>query len=157
MCLEGRDLGQPSGLPLRIRRRDGLQHLALSALYGYSRVGERLLARAPKNWGKNVTLLSSMSLEGMGPSVAVEGATTRAVFEAYVEQALAPSLREGQIVVMDNLSAHKGVRVKELVEGRGCELVYLPPYSPELNPIEGHSARSRHSCVGPRRAPERRS
>ena len=109
---------------------------SLSPLYGYSRVGERLRAEAPKNWGKNVTLLSSMSLEGMGPSVAVEGATTRAVFEAYIEQALAPSLRKGQIVVMDNLSAHKGGRVRELIEGRGCELLYLPPYSPDLNPIE---------------------
>jgi transposase len=108
---------------------------SLSPLYGWSRVGERLRAQAPKNWGKNVTLLSSMSMRGMGPSVVVEGATTRAVFEAYVEQALAPSLREGQ-VVMDNLSAHKGGRVKELVEGRGCELLYLPPYSPDLNPIE---------------------
>ena len=109
---------------------------SLSPLYGWSRVGERLRARAPKNWGKNVTLLSSMSTKGMGPSVAVEGATTRAVFEAYVEQALAPSLCEGQIVVMDNLSAHKGGKVRELVEGRGCELLYLPPYSPDLNPIE---------------------
>jgi len=109
---------------------------SLSPLYGWSRVGERLRARAPKNWGRNVTLLSSMSTKGMGPSVAVEGATTRAVFEAYVEQALAPSPREGQIVVMDNLSAHKGGRVRELIEGRGCELLYLPPYSPDLNPIE---------------------
>jgi transposase len=109
---------------------------SLSPLYGWSRVGERLRAEAPKNWGKNVTLLSSMSMEGMGASVAVEGATTRATFEAYVEQALAPSLREGQVVVMDNLSAHKGGRVKELIEERGCELLYLPPYSPDLNPIE---------------------
>jgi transposase len=109
---------------------------SLSPLYGWARVGERLRAEAPKNWGKNVTLLSSMSTRGMGPSVAVEGATTKAVFEAYVEQVLAPSLCEGQIVVMDNLSAHKGARVRELVEGRGCKLLYLPPYSPDLNPIE---------------------
>ena len=109
---------------------------SLSPLYGWSRVGERLRAKAPRNWGKNVTLISSMSLAGMGPSVAVEGATTRAVFEAYVEQALAPSLRRRQVVVMDNLTAHKGERVRGLVEGRGCELVYLPPYSPDLNPIE---------------------
>jgi len=72
----------------------------------------------------------------MGASVAVAGATTRAVFEAYVEQALAPTLSPGRIVVMDNLCAHKGGKVRELVEGRGCELMYLPPYSPELNPIE---------------------
>ena len=109
---------------------------SLSPLYGWSKVGERLRAEAPKNWGKNVTLLSSMSMRGMGPSVAVEGATTRAVFEAYLEQALVPSLSPGQVVIMDNLSAHKGGRVRELVEGVGCELLYLPPYSPDMNPIE---------------------
>ena len=68
--------------------------------------------------------------------MAVEGSTTREVFEAYLEQALAPALKPGQIVVMDNLSAHKGGRVREIVEGRGCEMLYLPSYSPDLNPIE---------------------
>jgi len=77
-----------------------------------------------------------MSVEGMGSSLAVEGTTDREVFEAYVEEVLAPSLRREQIVVMDNLSAHKGERVRELVESMGCELLYLPPYSPDLNPIE---------------------
>jgi transposase len=81
-------------------------------------------------------VLSSMSAEGMGPSLTVEGATTSAVFEAYVEQVLAPTLRRGQVVVMDNLSAHKGERVRELIEERGCELLYLPSYSPDFNPIE---------------------
>ncbi len=109
---------------------------SLSPIYGWSRRGSRACFEAPRNWGANVTLLSSMSLEGMGPSVAVEGATTRAVFEAYVERVLAPGLKPGQIAVMDNLSAHRGPRVRELIEGRGCELLYLPPYSPDLNPIE---------------------
>ena len=111
-------------------------NISLSPLYGWSRVGERLRAEAPKNWGKNVTLLCSMTLSGIGPSVAVEGATTRAVFEAYVEQALLPNLSPAQVVIMDNLSAHKGARIRELIEGAGCELLYLPPYSPDLNPIE---------------------
>ena len=66
----------------------------------------------------------------------MEGATTAAVFEAYVEKVLAPTLRREQIVVMDNLSAHKGDRVRKLIEERGCELLYLPPYSPDLNPTE---------------------
>jgi len=67
-------------------------------------------------------------------------------FETYLEHVLAPTLRAGQAVVMDNLSAHKGGRVKEIVEGRGCELLYLPPYSPDFNPIEeAHSRRSRRS------------
>ena len=72
----------------------------------------------------------------MGPCLAVEGATRREVFEAYLEHVLAPTLKPGQIVMMDNLSAHKGERVRELIEQRGCELVYLPPYSPDFNPIE---------------------
>ncbi len=72
----------------------------------------------------------------MGPCAAVEGATTSAVFEAYLESAFAPSLRPGQIVVMDNLTAHKGERARGLIEGRGCELLYLPAYSPDLNPIK---------------------
>ena len=77
----------------------------------------------PRNRGKNTTLLSSMSMdEGMGPSLAVEGTTNSQVFETYVERVLAPSLRKGQVVIMDNLSAHKGERIKELIEGRGCEL-----------------------------------
>ena len=110
-------------------------NISLRPLYAWSRKGERAPCKAPRNWGKNVTLLSSMTLSGMGASIAVEGATTRAVFEAYVEEALAPSLRPGQ-VVMDNLTAHKGERVRELIEERGCELVFLPPYSPDFNPIE---------------------
>jgi transposase len=77
-----------------------------------------------------------MSMRGMGPCLAVEGATTKAVFEAYLEQVLAPSLQPRQVVVMDNLSSHKGSRVREFVEARGCELIYLPAYSPDLNPIE---------------------
>jgi hypothetical protein len=72
----------------------------------------------------------------MGPSLAVEGATTARVFETYVEKVLAPSLKEGQIVVMDNLGAHKPKRIGELIEERGCELLYLPAYSPDFNPIE---------------------
>ena len=81
-------------------------------------------------------LLASMTVEGMGPCVAVVGSITRAIFEAYVERVLAPTLRPAQVVVMDNLAAHKGSRVRELIEAKGCELLYLPPYSPDLNPIE---------------------
>lgn len=109
---------------------------SLSPIYGWSKKGERARHAVPRNRGKNTTVLSSMSLEGMGPSLTVEGATDSQVFEAYVERVLAPTLREGQVVVMDNLSAHKGERIRELIEGRGCELMYLPSYSPDLNPIE---------------------
>ena len=109
---------------------------SLSALYASAPKGERAHCSVPRNRGANTTLLASISVEGMGPSLAVEGATTREVFEAYVEQVLSPVLRPGQIVVMDNLTAHKGNRVKKLIEQRGCELLYLPPYSPDFNPIE---------------------
>jgi transposase len=109
---------------------------SLTPRYAWSRRGERAHARVPRNWGANVTLLASMSVRGMGACLAVEGPTTKAVFEAYLQRALAPSLRPGQVVVMDNLSSHKGSRVRELVEARGCELIYLPAYSPDLNPIE---------------------
>ncbi len=98
--------------------------------------GQRAYCSVPRNRGKNTTVLSNMTLKGMGPALTVEGATTSAVFETYVERVLAPTLRRGQVVVMDNLSAHKGERVRELIEGRGCQLIYLPPYSPDLNPIE---------------------
>ena len=111
-------------------------NVSLASLYAWSRKGERALCEAPRNWGKNVTLVASMTFEGMGPCMAVVGSTTRAAFEAYVERVLAPELSPGQVVVMDNLSAHKGGRVRELIEGAGCEVAYLPPYSPDLNPIE---------------------
>jgi transposase len=109
---------------------------SLAPLYAYSPRGERAYVRVPRNRGPNTTLLSSMTLSGMGPSLAIEGATTAGVFEAYVERVLAPNLRPAQVVITDNLSAHKTERVRELVEQRGCELLYLPPYSPDLNPIE---------------------
>ena len=112
-------------------------HTSLAPLYAYSPRGKRAFFKIPRNRGKNTTLLASISCEGgMGPSMAIEGSTTKEVFEAYVEHFLAPKLRPGQVVVMDNLGVHKGERVRELIEGRGCELLYLPPYSPDFNPIE---------------------
>ena len=111
-------------------------HTSLAPIYGYAVRGERLYLPVPRSRGKNTTLLSSMTLSGMGPSLSVEGSTTARVFETYVEKVLLPSLKEGQIVVMDNLSAHRPKRIRELIESRGCELVYLPAYSPDYNPIE---------------------
>jgi hypothetical protein len=91
---------------------------SLSPLYGWAKKGERAYCSVPRNRGKNTTLLSSMSVEGIGPSLAVEGATNRGVFETYLERVLAPTLRRGQVVVMDNLTAHKGERIRELIEQR---------------------------------------
>ena len=111
-------------------------HTSLAPIYGYAPRGERLHLAVPRGRGKNTTLLSSMTIEGMGPSLAVEGATTARVFETYVEKVLVPSLEPGQIVVMDNLGAHRPKRIRELIEQQGCELLYLPAYSPDYNPIE---------------------
>ena len=109
---------------------------SLSPLRAWSRRGERACSAVPRKRGKNTTLLSSMSVEGMGPSLAITGSVDAQVFEAYLERVLLPELCPGRIVVMDNLSTHKTAKVRQLVEGAGCELLYLPPYSPDLNPIE---------------------
>ena len=111
-------------------------HTSMTRLRARAPRGERAYGRVPRNRGKNTTLIASMGPEGMGPSLAVVGSTTKVVFEAYVEEVLAPSLRPGQVVMMDNLGAHRGERVRELVEARGCELLFLPPYSPDFSPIE---------------------
>jgi transposase len=109
---------------------------SLAPVHAWAPRGERARCSVPRNHGKNTTLLASITSSGMGPCVAVVGSTTAAVFEAYVERVLVPALRPGQVVVMDNLEAHKGAQVRELIEGRGCEVLFLPPYSPDLNPIE---------------------
>jgi transposase len=111
-------------------------HTSMTRLRARAPRGERAYGRVPRNRGRNTTLISSMSLEGMGPSMVVVGSTKKAVFEAYIERVLAPSLPPGRLVVMDNLGAHRGHRVRELIEARGCELWFLPPYSPDFSPIE---------------------
>ena len=111
-------------------------NVGLAPLRARAPKGERAFGKAPRNRGKNTTLLASLGPGGMGPCLAVEGGTTKTVFEAYAERVLAPSLSPGQIVVLDNLQAHKGERVRQAVEQRGAELLFLPPYSPDLSPIE---------------------
>ena len=112
-------------------------HTSVTRLYARAPRGERAYGSVPRNRGKNTTLIASMTLEGaMGEAMAVEGSTKAFVFEAYLESFLAPTLEEGQIVVMDNLGAHRTERVRELIEQRGCEVWFLPAYSPDLNPIE---------------------
>lgn len=112
-------------------------HTSLARLRARAPRGKRAYGREPRNRGKNTTLIASMTLAGaMGTSMAVEGATDKEVFEAYVEHFLAPALEEGQVVMMDRLGAHRTKKVRELVEERGAELWLLPSYSPDLNPIE---------------------
>jgi transposase len=111
-------------------------NIALTSLYARAPRGERAYGKAPRNWGKNVTLICSLGAEGIGAAMSVEGATDASAFEAYVERFLCPTLKRGQIVVMDNLQVHKSKKVKELVEDAGAEVLFLPPYSPDLSPIE---------------------
>jgi hypothetical protein len=126
------------GRAFGVRGRDGSQRLALLPLrlVASRRAGASEGAALASLGQERHPALASITAGGLGPCLAVEGPTTREVFETYLERVLAPALRPGQVVVLDNLSAHKGGRVKEIVEGAGCELLYLPPYSPDLNPIE---------------------
>ena len=119
-----------------VRGRERDTHLDGSPSRSRAPRGARAYGKVPKNRGKNLTLIASMSLYGMGESMCVEGATDARVFELYVEHFLAPTLSEGQVVVMDNLGAHRPKRIRELIEVRGAELVFVPSYSPDLNPIE---------------------
>jgi transposase len=111
-------------------------NIALTPRYARAPKGERARGKAPRNWGKNVTLISSIGLEGMGPSMSIEGSSDTESFGLYMRDILAPRLKPGRIVLMDNLSVHKSKWVRDLVEGRGCQLWLLPSYSPDLNPIE---------------------
>jgi transposase len=111
-------------------------NINLTPRYARAPRGERAYGHVPRNTAANTSLIASLSTEGMGPAMLLTGATDTAAFEAYVEQVLAPGLVPGKIVVMDNLSAHKSERVRLLIEARGCELWFLPAYSPDLSPIE---------------------
>jgi transposase len=111
-------------------------NLNLTPTYGRAPRGQRAVGIVPRNTPPNTTLIASLTTAGMGPALLLDGATDALTFEAYVEHVLAPALRPGQVVVLDNLSAHKGDRVRALVEARGCRVWSLPPYSPDLSPIE---------------------
>jgi transposase len=111
-------------------------NVALTPRYARAPKGERAFGKAPRNWGKNVTLISSISVEGMGASMSIEGSSDTDSFGRYMREVLAPTLKRGQIVLMDNLSVHTSGWVRELIEQRGCLLWLLPSYSPDLNPIE---------------------
>jgi len=111
-------------------------NIALSPIYARAPRGERALGKAPRNWGRNISLVCAIDSEGVKSSMSVEGAVDGRAFEAYVERFLVPKLKRGQIVVMDNLSVHKSKRVQRLIEEAGAQLRFLPPYSPDFNPIE---------------------
>ncbi len=103
--------------------------------------GERLRMGAPHGHWKTTTFVAGLTLRGMIAPFVLSGPINRDAFEAYVEKVLVPELRPGDIVVMDNLSSHKGPRARQLVEAAGARLLFLPPYSPDFNPIENAFAR----------------
>lgn len=104
--------------------------------YGRAPGGQRVREANPAGHWKTLTLLGAMSVEGLVATMTVEAPTDREVFLAYLEQVLCPRLQPGDVVVMDNLSSHKVAGVRELIEAAGADLLYLPPYSPDFNPIE---------------------
>ena len=111
-------------------------NLALTRLYARSPKGERAYGSAPKNWGENVTIIGALSSQGMLASMYLPGSCDRNVFLTFVENVLLPELWPGAVVVLDNLSVHHCPRVEALLASKGARLIYLPPYSPDLNPIE---------------------
>ena len=105
-------------------------------LYGRSPVGERLNDYVPDCRFESMTILSSLRIDGTTEALVFDGALNGEMFEAYIKKCLSPRLKEGDIVVMDNLSSHKREGLNEIVEKRGAKIEYLPPYSPDFNPVE---------------------
>lgn len=109
---------------------------AMTRRYGRAPRGERAHDSAPRNYGTHTSIIGAMGLRGLVAALAVEGAVDAQVFNAYAEQVLGPRLRRGDVVVLDNLTAHRASRIKEVAEARGAQVLWLAPYSPDFNPIE---------------------
>lgn len=110
--------------------------------------GERAVGTVPHKRWQSVTLLASLTTAGMGAAMVLDGALERESFDAYVEQLLLPTLVPGQIVVLDNLAVHKSARARALIEGAGCQVRFLPSYSPDFNPIELAFAKIKQTLRG---------
>lgn len=110
--------------------------VGMTRLHARSTRGRRAHGRVLRNRGRNLTLLAGLTVDGVLAPMLLEGGTDREVFLAYLDHVLVPSLKPFQIVIMDNLGAHHAHGVRERIEAAGCEVLFLPPYSPDLNPIE---------------------
>jgi transposase len=104
--------------------------------YGRAPRGERVHDSAPRNYGSHTSVIGAMGLRGLVATLAIEGAVDTLCFDAYLERVLRPRLRKGDVVVLDNLGAHRASRVEEVAEGRGAQVLWLAPYSPDFSPIE---------------------
>jgi transposase len=111
-------------------------HIAMTRLYARGPVGQRAYDRVPRNRGRMETMLGILSLAGMEGLMTVEGGTSQEVFDRFLVEHLLPVLSPGDVVGMDNLKAHHGSHVREAIEAMGAGLLFLPPYSPDLSPIE---------------------
>jgi transposase len=109
--------------------------------YGRCRRGDRLRVSVPHGHWKTTTFIGALTLRGFIAPFVIDGPINRLAFETYVEKVLLPELRKGDVVIMDNLPGHKGPRVRQMIEAAGAELLYLPPYSPDFNPIENAFAK----------------
>lgn len=126
----------------RVRREDLVfldevgSNLGHTPTHAWAQRGQRAYASAPANRGENKTVIAALTLDGVGPRLRFDGAMTTVRFEGYVRFFLAPTLRKGQVVIADNLSAHHSPAVRAAIEKRGARFLPLPPYSPDFNPIE---------------------
>jgi transposase len=108
----------------------------MARTHGRCRRGDRLIGRVPHGHWKTTTFVAGLRLEGITAPFVIDCPMNRVIFRTYVEHVLAPTLKAGDIVILDNLGSHKGDEVRRLIEARGAQLLFLPPYSPDLNPIE---------------------
>jgi transposase len=111
-------------------------HIALTRLYGWAPHDHRATGSVPRNHGKNTTLVAALAPDGLHVPWMIEGAMDTATFEWYITEQLAPTLRPGQVVVLDNVSVHKAASIRQVIEARQCTLLFLPSYSPDFTPIE---------------------
>jgi transposase len=111
-------------------------NLAMTRLYGRAPRGERVRESVPRNYGAQTSLISSLSLGGVEATMSIEGAVDTEVFDAYVERVLGPTIRQGEVIVLDNLGAHRASRIEQVAEQRGATVIWLSPYSPDFSPIE---------------------
>ena len=108
----------------------------MTRLRGRAPRGQRLVDHVPHGHWKTSTLIAALGIDGVRCSAVIDGAVNAAAFEAFIDQVLTPQLKPGDVVILDNLSSHKGTRIRQLIEEAGARLEFLPPYSPDLNPIE---------------------
>jgi len=120
-------------------------HLGMELAYGWSKRGQRAYGFRPKNKGKHTTLVGAIALDGIRTAMTLEGFLDAPAFQCFVKEYLVSSLKPGDVVVMDNLSAHKSSEIEALIVSAKARILYLPPYSPELNPIEELWSKLKHS------------